>query len=318
MRKFLAVLVVPAVVAVSAGPAHADGGPVITDVRTVAAFDYAAGEQPESVTVDPDGSLTVSLLGFLNGQPPQLVRISASGQRTDLVTGRAGEAIGGNARGCDGSVYYNMLSGDPSRSGVWRLVPGGSPQRISALPAGEFLNGLTIDPDGRTLYASDSLAGTIWAVPASGGSAKAWLVDPALAPAQSGPGHFGANGIKFHDGAVWASNTDKETLLRIPVTAAGTPGPVQVVAGNLPGVDDFSFLSDRSDVAFVALNSADELAVVYPDGRSRIALTAADGLAAPTDTAVRGTRIFITDSGNTASHDAKLQIGSIDLVALLH
>ncbi len=109
------------------------------------AFDYAAGQQPENVTVNPDRSLTVSMLGFLNRQPPELLRVSASGQQAVLVTGQPGEAIGGNARGRDGSVYYNMLSPDPARSGIWRLPPGGAPRRIAAIPGG-FLNGLTIDP----------------------------------------------------------------------------------------------------------------------------------------------------------------------------
>jgi hypothetical protein len=41
----------------------------------MAACDYAAGQQPENVTVTPDGSLTVSMLGFLNSQPPELLRM---------------------------------------------------------------------------------------------------------------------------------------------------------------------------------------------------------------------------------------------------
>ena len=75
-----------------------------------------------------------------------------------------------------GTIYYNLLSGDPARSGIWRLRPGGSPERIGALPAGQFLNGLTIDAAGENLYAADSLAGAIWTVPTSGGPVKAWLV----------------------------------------------------------------------------------------------------------------------------------------------
>ncbi len=295
----------------------AAGDSVITNLRTVATFDFAAGGQPESLTINPDGSLTVSLLGLLTGQPPQLVHISRTGARTVLVTGQAGEAIGGNVRDRQGTIYYNMLSADPSRSGLWRLPPGGSPERIGALPAGAFLNGLTIDAAGENLYAADSLAGTIWTVPVWGGQVKAWLTDPALAPAVSGPGHFGVNGVTFHEGAVWASNTDRATLLRIPVTAAGAPGSIRVVAGGLTGIDDFKFLSDCSDVAFAALNSANEFAAVYPDGRTKIVLTAADGLDSPTNTAIRGNHIYITDGGNAAPHDAKLQEGTINLAALL-
>jgi len=320
----VAALVVPAALAAAtltvagAAPASASTAstPVVTDVHTVVAFDYAAGQQPENVTINPDQSLTVSQLGFLNGQPPELLRISPSGRQTVLVTALAGEAIGGNARGRDGSIYYNLLSSDPARSGIWRLPPGGAPQRIAAIP-GAFLNGLTIDPATQTLYSADSLAATIWSVPASGGTPTKWLVSQVLAPAQSGPGHFGINGVTFQQGAVWASNTDKGTLLRVPVTRTGAPGPVQLVADNLPGIDDFKFLSTRTSVAFVALNSQDEVAVVYPDGHSRVVLTAADGLASPTDTAIRGTRLYITDGGDVAPHDSKLQEARINLAALL-
>jgi len=322
VRGVAALLAVPAAVAfgtpsaLGATTGSGASSPVITNVKTVTTFDYAAGGQPENVTINPDGSLTVSLLGFLTGQPPELLHTTPTGQSTVLVTGLPGEAIGGNVRDCHGTVYYNVLSQDPTRSGIWRLPPGGTPERFGALPAGQFLNGLTIDAGGRNLYAADSLAGKIWTVPISGGPVTSWFADPALAPAVSGPGHFGVNGVTYHDGAVWASNTDRQTLLRIPVTATGAPGPIKVVAGGLAGIDDFKFLSDVSDVAFVALNGQDEVAVVYPDGRSKVVLTAADGLDSPTDTAIRGRTIYITDGGGNAPHDAKLQVGTINFAAL--
>jgi hypothetical protein len=322
--KAVAALVVPAIAAIgaaSAAPASAasrEAGqscPVITDVRTVAAFDSAAGQEAESVSITRDGSLVVSMLGFLVGKPPELLRISPSGQQTILATGPAGDAIGGNVVGRDGTIYYNVLSPDSSRSGVWRLPAHGAAQRMTALPAGEFLNGLTIDPSNRTLYAADSVAGTIWSVPTSGGPAKAWLIGPALAPSPTGSG-IGANGIEYHNGAIWFSNTDQGKLYRVPVTASGVPGPVRLRAGDLTGIDDFKFLSDRSDVAFVALNAQNELAVVYPDGRTRIVLDASSGLDSPTNAAISGTRIYITNSGLAAPNNASLKAGKIDIGAL--
>jgi hypothetical protein len=47
----------------SAPSASAGTVSVVTHVRTAAAFDYAAGEIPENITVNPDGSVTLSLLG---------------------------------------------------------------------------------------------------------------------------------------------------------------------------------------------------------------------------------------------------------------
>ena len=47
----------------SAGTGHPYPRSVVTDVQTAATFDYAAGEIPENITLNPDGSMTLSLLG---------------------------------------------------------------------------------------------------------------------------------------------------------------------------------------------------------------------------------------------------------------
>ncbi|MCX4766976.1 hypothetical protein OG562_39635 [Streptomyces sp. NBC_01275] len=289
--------------------------PVVTHVKTVASFDFAVGDAPENVTLNPDGSLTVSMLGGSVGRRPALVRVDVSGHREVLVAGQPGDMITGNARGHDGSVYYNVSSADAARSGVWKLPLDGSPRRIAALPAGELPNGLAIDPAGRTLYVAESFKGVVWSVPVSGGTATRWLTDASLAPAES-PLPLGANGLRFHNGAVWVSNFSKGALLRVPVTATGSAGPVHVVTSGVVGIDDFNFLSGRSDVVFAALNSTDEIAVVYPNGAKKTVLTAADGLASPTATVVRGQRLYITDGGFAESRDAKLQQGKINFSAL--
>lgn len=308
-----AVLVTAPYASAATGQAH--DKPVVTHVKTAAMFDFAAGESAENITVNPDRSLTISQIGTPVGKPPKLVRISPSGQRTVLVTGQAGEGVLGNTRGPDGTLYYNVLSADAARSGVWALAPGGTAHRIAALPTDGFPNGLAIDPSGRTLYAADSKNGVIWAVPASGGAATAWVKDAALAPTST-TFPLGVNGLRFHKGALWASNTDQGTLMRIPVTSTGKAGRINLVTSDVPGIDDFNFLSARSDVVFAALNGPNEIAVVYPDGTRKSVLTSADGLTSPTSTAVRGNRLYITDAGFAAPNIAKLQQGQINLSAL--
>ncbi|WP_406436591.1 hypothetical protein OHB14_61960 [Streptomyces sp. NBC_01613] len=312
----------------SAGTGHADRGSVVTDVTTVAKFDFAAGEIPENITVDPDGSVTLSLLGSCavcqRTHGPELMHISASGERTVLATGQVGEAISGNTRGSDGTVYYSVWApGNAARNGVYKLLADGAPQRIAALPADTGPNGLAIDPTGRTLYIADSLKGIIWSVPAAGGPATPWLTDAALAPVPTEALPVGANGLRFHNGALWISNFNKGTLLRVPVTPAGTAAPIHVVTGGLPNIDDLSFLTPRSDVVFAAQNGSssqngpDRVVVIYPSGTYKPVLTSADGLASPSATAVRGDRLYITDGGVPEPHDPKLQTGRINFAALL-
>lgn len=312
----------------SAATGHAYRGSVVTDVRTAAQFDYAAGEIPENITVNPDGSMILSMLGSCavcqRTHGPQLMRISASGRRTVLVTGQVGEAISGNTRGSDGTVYYSVWApGNAARNGVYALRPDGTPQRIAALPADAGPNGLAIDPAGRTLYIADSFTSIIWSVPVSGGSVTPWLTDATLAPVPTEALPIGANGLRFHNGALWVSNFNKGTLLRVPVTPAGAAGPIRLVAGGLPNIDDFSFLTPWSDVVFVAQNGSssqngpDRIVVVYPNGTYKAVLTSADGLASPSATAVRGDRLYITDGGVPEPHDAKVQTGRINVAALL-
>lgn len=191
----------------SAETGHRHRGSVVTDVRTAATFDYSAGEIPENITVSPDGSVTLSLLGSCavcqRTHPPELMRISASGTRTVLATGQVGEAISGNTRSRDGTVYYSVWAlGNAARNGVYTVLPDGTSKRIAALPADSGPNGLAIDPAGRTLYIADSFKATIWSVPVSGGSATPWLTDPALAPVPTEALPIGANGLRFHNGAL--------------------------------------------------------------------------------------------------------------------
>ena len=232
----------------SAGTRHLYRGSAVTDVRTAATFDYAAGEIPENITVNPDGSVTLSMLGSCavcqRTHAPELMRISASGRRTVLVTGQVGEAITGNVRSDDGTVYYSVWApGNAARNGVYTLGRDGTPRRIAALPAGAGPNGLAIDPAGRTLYIADSFKATIWSVPVSGGSVTPWLTDAALAPVPTEALPIGANGLRFHNGALWVSNFNKGTLLRVPVTGTGAAGPIRLVASGLPNIDDLSFLT---------------------------------------------------------------------------
>ncbi|MFI1731702.1 hypothetical protein ACH40E_21315 [Streptomyces acidicola] len=124
----------------SAWTGRSYGGSVVTDVRTAATFDFAADEIPENITVNPDDSVTLSMLGSCavcqRAHGPELMRISPSGERTVLVTGQVGEAISGNTRGSDGTVYYSMWDpGDADLNGVHKLLPDGTPQRVAALPA---------------------------------------------------------------------------------------------------------------------------------------------------------------------------------------
>ncbi|MEU3459352.1 hypothetical protein ABZ721_05265 [Streptomyces sp. NPDC006733] len=275
-------------------------------------FDLAGGQMPENIVLEPDGSLDLSF-----SAARQIAQVTRGGTVRVLATlpapadgGVHTPALGfplvtGLVRGGDGTLYFLYATGTADLTGVWRLTPGGVPERIAALPADGLPNGLALD--GRRLYITDSVRGVIWRVPAGGGDATVWAGGAELAST----GFLGANGLKVHNGAVWASNMDQGTVLRFRLRKDGTAGPAETRADHLPGIDDFAF-TGRGDQLVAALDQSNEVALVEPGGTHTIVLSARDGLQNPTAVAVRGDTVHVTSAAYLTRQDPNL------LTARLH
>lgn len=285
----------------------------LSNVRTAVRFDLAKGQTPENIALAPGGGEYVTF-----AEARQVAKISPTGAIRVLATlplpadgGVHTPVMGfpltvGIVRADNGTLYFLYATGTPDLTGVWRLRPGGTPQRVAALPAGGLPNGLALDPRTGTLYVTDSALGTIWRVPVTGGTATAWSTAPELAST----GFLGANGLKIHDGAVWATNLDKGTVLRIPVLPDGRAGSVRTAATGLPGIDDFAF-TGRGDEILAALNGPSEVALVRPDGSHTIVLTAADGLQNPTSVALRGDTVYIDSAAYVTATNPNLVVAHL-------
>ena len=208
----------------------------------------------------------------------------------------------------DGTLYFLYASGDAASTGLYRLRPGRAPHRIAALPADGLPNGLAFDAQAKRFYLTDSVLGTISTVPLEGGRAEVWSSAPELAAA----GFLGANGIKVRAGAVWATNLDHGTLLRIPLRH-GRPGPVRVAATGLVGIDDFAFLGAGDRQVIATLNGPNTVVSIDAAGRSRTLLTAADGLQNPTAVAVRGRTVYVLSAAYTTGVDPNLALATLPL-----
>ncbi|QES47804.1 hypothetical protein DEJ50_08270 [Streptomyces venezuelae] len=296
-----------AALAPAAASASAESAP-LSSARIAAHFDLSKGQTPENLALAPGGAVYVTF-----AKARQIAEVSPNGTTRILATlpepadgGIHTPALGfplttGIVRAQDGTLYFLYATGTPDLTGVWRLRPGGQPRRISALPADGLPNGLALDPRTRTLYVTDSVLGTIWSMPTTGGTPTAWSTAPELASA----GFLGANGLKIRGGAVWATNLDKGTILRIAVLPDGRAGRVRTKANGLPGIDDFAF-TGRGDQLLAALNGPGQVALVQPDGSHSIVLTQADGLRNPTSIALRGTSVYVTSAAYITAQDPNL------------
>ncbi|MBT2493860.1 hypothetical protein J7E96_36285 [Streptomyces sp. ISL-96] len=279
--------------------------PTLTDPRVVEHFDFEAGQTPESIALEPDGSANVSF-AFAR----QVARLSPHHEPRILATLPAvanpatpivGVAVTlGLARAHDGTLYVNYATGT-KLTGVWRVNPKhGTVKQIACLPKNGLPNGLGLDEKRGVLYSADSINGTVWRVPTKAHPTrgcvkpKAWATGSKLQPLPPPAAGVGANGLQLRNGAVWVSNTDKGTLLRIPVKPNGSAGPIETRATGLTGIDDFAFAFPRhDDTVLAALIASSEVAVVRPNGTHSIALTAEDGLSNPTSVAVRGKTVYV-------------------------
>ncbi|MGR4879494.1 SMP-30/gluconolactonase/LRE family protein [Streptomyces sp. LARHCF249] len=288
----------------------------LSDPRIVAHFDFQAGETPENIALEPDGSanLTFAFAGKVvrvaeNGDTQPVATLPAV---TDPATPLIGAALAmGIVRTGDGSLYVNYLTGHEEQTGVptgvYRIAPDGAVELFAALPAGSFANGLALDKKHGVLYAADSVLGKVWRISLDDATVTTWATGTALEPA----GSVGANGIKVHRGAVWVSNSDRGTLLRIPVNKDGSAGAIETRATGVAGIDDFAFPGPGGS-AIAALHPTSQVALVRPDGTHSILLNSEAGLSNPTSVAVRRDKVYVPSAAYTTQTDPNLLLARLD------
>lgn len=264
--------------AVSLAPAAAQAAlPPITKVSTVATFDQSQLETPEDVYVDHQDNLYVSLA--MNGE---IRKIAPDGTQSTYAT----IPIGPQATFCSGfyailgpitfdyvgNLYASVASCDPAGRGVWKVATDGTVSQVVQLPFESFPNGIAYRYG--KLYVADSNLALIWEVDpnasaANGDQADVWTSDPLISRRVEGQGFPGANGIQFFGDKAYVANSDRSTIVSIPIKHNGKAGKASLYATTQNGCDDFAFdlLGNLYCASFF-----DQVIRVRPSGLSEVVL----------------------------------------------
>ncbi len=245
------------------------------DVTILRAFDAGAGQHPESVAVDKRGQIYVSM-PFTG----VVLRIDPDGSEQVAATLPIGGGFGplGLAVDAPGNIYAAVATFDPATHGVYRVRRSGSFIRLPGTEAIAFPNGLAYDNRG-TLYVTDSMAGAVWRIPKRG-EAELWAQHVLLEGDGTAPLPFplGANGIAYRQRTLYVSNTERGSIVRLPINADGSAGAASLLVQRslLGGADAVAF--DVRGNLYVAVTGQSTLVRVSPGGDLSTLATRRDGL----------------------------------------
>lgn len=292
--KFCSAIAAALLAAGSPVQAGAQGLPPIYEMTataltpTTVVSEFPKGSFIENIALDDNGTAFVT--SYLEGK---VYRIDGNGTRS--VWTAIDGTLAGIALNPDGSaVLSGWIKG--KEAAVFWVSAAGRSEVLTKLEGGLFPNGVLRLTSERFLVA-DSYKGAIWEVNTSTRTARVWVSDELLARGTVDNPTPAVNGIKRFGAAIYASNTAKQLLIRIPVVD-GNAGKPEVLRKDL-GIDDFDFGPDGS--LYGATHVYNSLVRVTPDGAITVLAGLAQGMAGSTAVAARNSRagvtLFVTTNG---------------------
>jgi sugar lactone lactonase YvrE len=243
----------------------------------------------ESIVISPDNTLFIT-----SHYEGKVIRIGAD----EVPVTHA--IVAGKATGLAATTTGDLLlSGWDAQETcvVWRISPTGETAVLATLPDAIFLNGLTRLGDDRYLIA-DSYRGTIWELDVAQGEVKIWLEHPLLTRKNLDNPTPAVNGLKIYDQVLYASITQNNQVIKIPLHANLQPGEPEVFVQNV-NMDDFAF--DQMGNLYGTTHVYNSVVKITPDGSVTTIAQIEQGMAGTTAAAfgqgANSSSLYITTNG---------------------
>jgi len=251
-----------------------------------------AKSQPESLTIAPGGVLIVG-----SASSPFIYKVRPGHATPEKFVDASAEP--------PGTFFFGVLA-DPASKTLWACqltpLPGTTPARRHTALRGFDLstgtpklrwdlpgddstcNDFTIGPD-KALYITDTANGRIYKLPAGASTAELYLEHRTL---------MGVDGITFLDGVLYVNNVIFNKLYRIPVDAAGKPGPPVDIWMDQPvkGPDGMRAANGK---LFVAENGSGVISAMTVTGDKATVTVLKEGLKTPTGIEPAGDTLWFTE-----------------------
>jgi putative intracellular protease/amidase/sugar lactone lactonase YvrE len=244
----------------------------------------------ENLAIDPND--TIFITSYESGK---IYRLTPIGEQSEFAS------VNGNVAGImierDGNL---LVAATVDRTPtIIRIDSSGSIETLVVLPEAIFLNGITHLMGDRYLVA-DSYKGAIWEIDTIAKSAQIWLQDSLLNRSDVNNPFPAVNGLKIYQNALFASNTQRQLLIRIPLIN-GAPGQPEVFLSNV-NLDDFAFDTDGN--LYGTTHVYNSVIRISPEKQITTIATAAQGVAGSTALAFgqsgNRTSIYVTTNGGTS------------------
>lgn len=244
----------------------------------------------ENIAIDAQGDIFVT-----SYEEGKIYRLTPSGDKSELA--KIDGTVAGIAVDRQGDLLVASSIGSKTLA-VFHINRNGTVETLVTLPDAIFLNGITYLRGDRYLIA-DSYKGAIWEVDATAKTARIWLQHERLARSDSNAPFPGVNGLKIYGNTLYASNTQRQQLIRIPLTSDYAPGTPEIFLTNI-NLDDFAF--DAQGNLYGTTHVYNSVVRIAPDGQVTIIAKAEQGMTGSTALAFGRTQgdrtdVYVTTNG---------------------